>query len=80
MVAGIGPVQSDEGHPAWSSYISVEDATGLKTKSPIKSLGLQVGYLHSVELTETHVRIGVCITARDRDHVTSVDAPPWLAK
>jgi phospholipid/cholesterol/gamma-HCH transport system substrate-binding protein len=44
-------------------YISVEDATGLKTKSPIRSLGLQVGYLHSVELTETRVKIGVCITA-----------------
>jgi phospholipid/cholesterol/gamma-HCH transport system substrate-binding protein len=44
-------------------FISVEDATGLKTKSPIRSLGLQIGYLHSVELTETHVRIGVCITA-----------------
>ncbi len=44
-------------------FISVEDATGLKTKSPIRSLGLQVGYLDSVELTETHVRIGVCITA-----------------
>ena len=26
MVAGIGPVQSDEGHSAWSSYIRVEDA------------------------------------------------------
>ncbi|MBS1963184.1 MAG: MCE family protein [Bdellovibrionales bacterium] len=44
-------------------YISVEDATGLKTKSPIRSLGLQVGYLHSVELTETRVKLGVCITA-----------------
>ncbi len=44
-------------------YISVEDATGLKTKSAIRSLGLQVGYLHSVELTETRVKIGVCITA-----------------
>jgi phospholipid/cholesterol/gamma-HCH transport system substrate-binding protein len=44
-------------------FISVEDATGLKTKSPIRSLGLQIGYLHSVELTETRVRIGVCITA-----------------
>lgn len=44
-------------------YISVEDATGLKTKSAIRSLGLQVGYLHSVELTETRVRLGVCITA-----------------
>jgi len=26
MVAGIGPVQSDEGHSAWASYIKVEDA------------------------------------------------------
>jgi uncharacterized protein len=26
MVAGIGPVQSDEGHSAWASYITVEDA------------------------------------------------------
>jgi predicted enzyme related to lactoylglutathione lyase len=26
MIAGIGPVQSDEGHSAWSSYINVEDA------------------------------------------------------
>jgi phospholipid/cholesterol/gamma-HCH transport system substrate-binding protein len=44
-------------------FINVEDATGLKTKSPIRSLGLQIGYMHSVELTETRVRIGVCITA-----------------
>lgn len=35
MVAGIGPVQSDQGHPAWSSYIKVEDAdaTAEKTKA-----------------------------------------------
>ena len=26
LVAGLGPVQSGEGHPAWSSYIKVEDA------------------------------------------------------
>jgi hypothetical protein len=26
MLAGIGPVQSDEGHSAWASYIRVEDA------------------------------------------------------
>ncbi len=44
-------------------FITVEDATGLKPKSSIRSLGLQIGYLHSVELTETRVRIGVCITA-----------------
>lgn len=44
-------------------FINVEDATGLKPKSAIRSLGLQIGYLHSVELTETRVKIGVCITA-----------------
>ncbi len=43
--------------------INVEDATGLKTKSPIRSLGLQVGYLRSVELSETYVTLGICLTA-----------------
>jgi hypothetical protein len=43
--------------------ISVEDATGLKTKSPIRSLGLEIGFLNSVDLTETHVSLGICITA-----------------
>jgi phospholipid/cholesterol/gamma-HCH transport system substrate-binding protein len=43
--------------------ISVEDATGLKTKSPIRSLGLEIGFLRSVDLTETHVSLGICITA-----------------
>jgi uncharacterized protein len=37
MVAGIGPVQSDEGHPAWSSYIKVEDADA--TAEKVKSAG-----------------------------------------
>jgi len=43
--------------------IQVDDATGLKTKSPIRSLGLEIGYLASVELAETHVTLGICITA-----------------
>jgi phospholipid/cholesterol/gamma-HCH transport system substrate-binding protein len=43
--------------------INVEDATGLKTKSPIRSLGIEIGYLETVELTETHVTLGICITA-----------------
>jgi len=43
--------------------ISVEDATGLKTKSPIRSLGIEIGYLSTVELTETHVNLGICLTA-----------------
>lgn len=44
-------------------YVSIDDATGLKTKSPIRSLGLQIGYLKKVELFEEHVRLGICITA-----------------
>lgn len=44
-------------------FINVDDATGLKQKSPIRSLGLQIGYLRSVELSETHVKLGICITA-----------------
>jgi phospholipid/cholesterol/gamma-HCH transport system substrate-binding protein len=43
--------------------INVEDATGLKSKSPIRSLGIEIGYLRSVDLTETHVTLGICITA-----------------
>lgn len=43
--------------------INVEDATGLKTKAPIRSLGIEIGYLKSVNLTETHVNLGICITA-----------------
>lgn len=43
--------------------ISVEDATGLKKKSPIRSLGLEIGYLRAVELSETKVMLSICITA-----------------
>ncbi|MBY0470454.1 MlaD family protein [bacterium] len=55
-------------HPYWWRrcdlvYINIDDATGLKTKSPVNSLGIQVGYLQSIELAETHVRLGICITA-----------------
>src|SRR6266511_5721921 len=37
MVAGIGPVQSDEGHSAWSSYIKVENAD--ETAERVKEAG-----------------------------------------
>src|SRR4051812_35372054 len=43
--------------------INIEDATGLKTKSPIRSLGIEIGYLKTVDLSETHVTLGICITA-----------------
>lgn len=44
-------------------HINVNDATGLRMKSPVRSLGLQIGYIHSVRLAETHVRLGICLTA-----------------
>jgi phospholipid/cholesterol/gamma-HCH transport system substrate-binding protein len=44
-------------------HINIQDATGLKMKSPVRSLGLEIGYIRSVELSETHVRLGICITA-----------------
>jgi phospholipid/cholesterol/gamma-HCH transport system substrate-binding protein len=43
--------------------ISVEDATGLKMKSAVRSMGIEIGYLKSVDLSETHVDLGICITA-----------------
>src|SRR3982751_4001970 len=43
--------------------INVEDATGIKNKSPVRSLGIDIGFLKSVSLTETHVNLGICITA-----------------
>ena len=43
--------------------INVEDATGLKSKSPVRSLGIEIGYLQSVTLSESHVTLGICITA-----------------
>ncbi len=56
------------GRPFWWRscelvQILVEDATGLKNKSPVQSLGLQIGYLKTVELDETSVRLGICLTA-----------------
>jgi quercetin dioxygenase-like cupin family protein len=35
---------------------------------------------HNPHPSIPYLCIGVCITARDRDHVTNVDVPPWLAK
>jgi uncharacterized protein len=37
MLAGIGPVQSGEGHSAWSSYVKVEDADA--TAAKVKEAG-----------------------------------------
>ena len=44
-------------------HIVIEDGSGLKSKSPVKSLGIEIGYLQTVDLAETHVNLGICITA-----------------
>jgi phospholipid/cholesterol/gamma-HCH transport system substrate-binding protein len=49
--------------PCQLVHINVDDGTGLKAKSPIRSLGIEIGYLKSVALRETHVDLGICITA-----------------
>ncbi len=46
-----------------SASITVDDATGLKKKSPVKSLGLEIGYIQNVDLAADGVRIQLCITA-----------------
>ncbi len=49
--------------PCQVRYVNVDDATGLTNKSPVRTLGLDIGYIKSIELRETHVRLGICITA-----------------
>lgn len=43
--------------------ITVEDATGLKVKSPVKSLGLEIGYISDIGLVASGVKIRICVTA-----------------
>lgn len=49
--------------PCQLVQINVEDATGLKTKSPIRSLGIEIGYLKDVILKESRVTLRICLTA-----------------
>ncbi len=43
--------------------ITVEDATGLKIKSPVRSLGLEIGYISDIGLVPSGVNIRICVTA-----------------
>ncbi len=43
--------------------VTVEDATGLKVKSPVKSLGLEIGYISDFGLVSSGVSLQLCITA-----------------
>src|SRR5690606_35586037 len=49
--------------PCEPVHIYVDDASGLLKKSPVRSLGIQIGYLNSVELAGDQVRLNICITA-----------------
>jgi predicted enzyme related to lactoylglutathione lyase len=56
MVAGIGPVQSDEGHSAWASYIKVEDADA--TAKKVKDAGGSV-FFGPVDLPNDSGRVAM---------------------
>jgi phospholipid/cholesterol/gamma-HCH transport system substrate-binding protein len=49
--------------PCQLVHIDIDDATGLKMKSPVQSMGIEIGYIKNIGLTETHVDLGICITA-----------------
>jgi phospholipid/cholesterol/gamma-HCH transport system substrate-binding protein len=54
-------------HPFWYRpcdpvNIHVDDATGLRRKSPVKTLGLDIGYIAEVKLDEEKVLVKVCVT------------------
>ena len=43
--------------------VTIEDATGLKMKSPVKSLGLDIGYVSDIGLVAAGVNLRICVTA-----------------
>jgi phospholipid/cholesterol/gamma-HCH transport system substrate-binding protein len=54
-------------HPFWyrpcnEVKIHVDDATGLRRKSPVKTLGLDIGYINKVDLDGDRVMVNVCVT------------------
>jgi phospholipid/cholesterol/gamma-HCH transport system substrate-binding protein len=42
--------------------IHVDDASGLRRKSPVKTLGIDIGWIRSVDLVGDQVEIKVCVT------------------
>ncbi len=55
-------------HPFWwrsceMINVTVEDATGLKAKTPVKTLGLDIGYVKGIALLNNGVQIRICVTA-----------------
>jgi phospholipid/cholesterol/gamma-HCH transport system substrate-binding protein len=65
MIVGFSVYVND--HPYWyracnEVNIHVDDATGLRRKSPVKTLGLDIGYINSVQLDGERVMVKVCVT------------------
>ena len=65
MIIGFSVYVND--HPYWyrpcdAVNIHVDDATGLRRKSPVKTLGLDIGYISEVKLDEEKVLVKVCVT------------------
>lgn len=46
-----------------SVLVTVEDATGLKTKAPVKSLGLDIGFIDDIGMVPGGVKLKICVTA-----------------
>jgi uncharacterized protein len=57
MVAGIGPVQSGEGHSAWASYVKVEDADA--TAATVTEAGGTV-FFGPADLPNKSGRVAMC--------------------
>lgn len=65
LIVGFSVYVND--HPYWYRKckivpIHVDDATGLRRKSPVKTLGLEIGYISEVHLASEQVLINVCVT------------------
>jgi phospholipid/cholesterol/gamma-HCH transport system substrate-binding protein len=65
LIVGFSVYVND--HPYWyracnEVKIHVDDATGLRRKSPVKTLGLEIGYINAVHLDGDRVLIKVCVT------------------
>lgn len=48
--------------PCEPVQLTIEDATGLKKKSPVKSLGMDIGYISDIGLVPNGVKLILCIT------------------
>ncbi len=65
MIIGFSVFVNDQPYwyrPCNEVKIHVDDATGLRRKSPVKTLGLEIGYINEVDLDGDRVLVKVCVT------------------